>query len=118
MHTFKTDSKGKLLINEMVYGDEQLIQNLEHLLRTRAGEWMFNDNHGFRRGVIEQKLPNRKQIVQAMHDCIYQEPRIALVLHVDYTFDRVRRFLVINFKARTTNGNEIGGEVNVNANWI
>lgn len=118
MHTFKYDRKGDWVMNELVHGDEQLIQNLEHLLRTRAGEWMFNDFHGFRREVIEQKLPNRKQIVQAMHDCLYQEPRVAEVLFVDYEFDRVRRNLAITFKARTNNGHEVGGAIDVNLKWI
>lgn len=118
MHTFKYDDKGDWVLNELVHGDEQLIQNLIHLLRTRAGEWIFNLQHGFRREVIEQKLPNKKQIIQAMHDCLYQEPRVAEVLSVDYEFDRVKRFLKINFRARTTNGSEVGGEANVNSSWI
>lgn len=118
MHTFKYDDNGDWVFNELVHGDEQLIQNLKHLLRTRVGEWMFNDNHGFRRSVIEQKLPNKKQIIQAMHDCLYQEPRVAEVLYVDYEFNRIKRHLTINFRARTTVGNEIGGEAVVNQIWV
>ncbi|MEG0470790.1 MAG: hypothetical protein RR588_00490 [Solibacillus sp.] len=118
MHTFKYNDQGDWVLNELVHGDEQLIQNLVHLLRTRAGEWMFNDYHGFRREVIETKLPNSKQIVQAMHDCLYQEPRVAEVLSVDYEFNRIKRNLAINFRARTTNGTEIGGEAGVNISWI
>lgn len=118
MHTFKYNDDGDWVFNELVYGDEQLIQNLKQLLRTRVGEWIFNDNHGFRRSVIEQKLPNKKQIVQAMHDCLYQEPRVAEVLSVDYEFNRIKRFLSINFRARTTNGDEVGGEAVVNQIWV
>lgn len=114
MNTFKYNDDGDWVLNEMVEGDEQLIQNYKHLLRTRVGEWMFNDNHGFRRGVIEQKLPNRKQIIQAMHDCLYQEPRTAEVIHVDYEFNRIKRHLTINFRARTTTGSIVRGELNVN----
>lgn len=118
MHTFKYNKDGDWILNELVDGDDQLIQNLIHLLRTRASEWIFNLNHGFRREIIEQKLPDKRQIVQAMHDCLYQEPRIAEVLSVEYEFDRIRRNLRIDFRARTTNGTEVGGEANVNSSWI
>ncbi len=118
MHTLKYNEDGDWVLNELVHGDDQLIQNLKHLLRTRVGEWMFDDNHGFRRSVIEQKLPNKKQIVQAMHDCLYQEPRVAEVLSVDYEFNRIKRFLSINFRARTINGDEVGGEAVVNQIWV
>ncbi|MET4562171.1 hypothetical protein ABIA69_003357 [Lysinibacillus parviboronicapiens] len=118
MHTLKYNEDGDWVLNELVHGDDQLIQNLKHLLRTRVGEWMFNDNHGFRRAVIEQKSPNKKQIVQAMHDCLYQEPRIAEVLSVEYDFNRIKRHLTIYFKARTTTGSEIGGDAVVNQVWV
>lgn len=118
MHTFKYNDDGDWVLNELVYGDEQLIQNLVHLLRTRAGEWLFNLNHGFRREVIETKLPDQKQIIQAMHDCLYQEPRIAEVLHVDYEFNRIKRHLTIHFRARTTTGSIVGGEANVNVSGL
>lgn len=118
MHTLKYNDDGDWVLNELVHGDDQLIQNLKHLLRTRVGEWMFDDNHGFRRSVIEQKLPNKKQIVQAVHDCLYQEPRVAEVLSVDYEFNRIKRFLSINFRARTINGDEVGGEAVVNQIWV
>jgi len=118
MHTLKYDDNGDWELNELVYGDEQLIQNLKHLLRTNVEEWMFNKNHGFRRTIIEQKIPNKKQVVQAMHDCLYQEPRVAEVLSVEYDFKRIKRLLTINFRARTTNGNEVGGEAVVNQIWV
>lgn len=118
MHTFKYNEQGDWILNETVSGDDQLIQNLVHLLRTRASEWMFDLQHGFRRNVVERKSPNQKEIVQAMHDCLYQEPRIAEVLIITYEFNRIKRMLVINFRARTTDGNEIGGVADVNAGWI
>ncbi|GLC88265.1 hypothetical protein [Lysinibacillus piscis] len=114
MHTFKYDEDGDWVLNELVAGDEQLTQNLKHLLRTAVGEWMFNEQHGFRRSIIEQKIPDKKQIVQAMHDCLYQEPRVAEVLSVEYDFNRIKRRLTIDFRARAVNGNEIGGEAIVN----
>ena len=49
-----------------------------------------------------------------MHDCLYQEPSVAEVLSVDYEFNRIRRHLTINFRVRTVEGREIGGEAIVN----
>lgn len=118
MHTLKYNDNGDWVLNELVYGDDQLIQNYKQLLRTRVTEWMFDDFHGFRRDVIEKKLPNKKEIVQAMHDCLYQEPRTAEVLSVEYEFNRIKRFLSINFRVCTTNGKEIGGEAVVNQIWV
>lgn len=115
MHTFKMNKDGDWILNELVYGDEQLIQNYEHLIRIRAGEWLFNLRHGFRREVLEDnKIPDRKQVIQAIHDCLYQEPRTAEVLYVDYEFNRIKRLLIINFRVRTTNGNEVEGSLDVN----
>lgn len=118
MHTLKYDDDGDWVFNELVDGDDELIQNYIHLLRTRVGEWMFNENHGFRREVIERKTPNRKEIIQAMHDCLYQEPRTAEVISVEYEFDRIKRLLTINFEARTTSGSTVGGEANVNVSGL
>jgi len=53
-----------------------------------------------------------------MHDCLYQEPRIAEVLSVEYDFNRIKRHLTIYFKARTTGGSEIGGDTVVNQIWV
>jgi hypothetical protein len=118
LHTLKYNDDGDWVLNEFVDGDDQLIQNYIHLLRTRVKEWMFNENYGFRRDVIERKLPNRKEIVQAMHDCLYQEPRTAEVLSIEYDFDRIKRTLSIQFKARTTTDTIIGGETNVNVSGL
>ncbi len=118
MNTFKYDDEGDWVLNELVEGDEELIQSLKHLIRTRVGEWFLNDLHGFRRGVVEKKFSDRKEIIQAMHDVLYQEPRVAEVLSVEYEFNRIKRKLSIDFRARTTDGNEIGGDIVVNSNWI
>lgn len=50
-------------------------------------------------------------MVQAMHDCLYQEPRVAEVLRVEYGFNRIKRHLTINFRARTVEGHEIEGRL-------
>jgi hypothetical protein len=113
MNTLKYKD-GDWVLNETVSGDEELIQCLIHLIYTRAGEWFLNQNHGFRRSVLETKQPNEREITQAFYDCLYQEPRIREVITIDYEFDRIKRTLKINFKARDTNNTEVGGEVNVN----
>ena len=118
MNTLKYDDEGDWLINELIDGDAELIQSLKHLIRTRVGEWFLDDLHGFRREVVEKKFSDRKEIIQAMHDVLYQEPRVAEVLSVEYEFNRIKRKLSIEFRARTVDGDEIGGDIDVNSSWI
>lgn len=110
MKSFKINDNGDLVINEMVEGDEELIQCLKHLIYTRVGEWFLNLNYGFDRSVIEQKKYDEREITQALYDAIYQEPRIKQVTSLTFEFDKINRHLKINFTAVTADG----GEINVN----
>lgn len=107
MKSFKINDNGDLVLNEMVEGDEELIQCLEHLFYTRLGEWFLNRNHGFNRSVIEKKQYDEKEVAQAIYDTIYQEPRIKQVTSLTFEFDKVKRHLKVNFTAVTTSGGEI-----------
>jgi hypothetical protein len=117
MKSFKINSSGDWVLNEMVEGDDELIQCLTHLIYERVGEWFLNENHGFRREVLETKQPDEKEITQALHDCLYQEPRVQEVINIDYEFDRIKRKLAISFVVRTNTG-QAGGELNVDLTRI
>jgi hypothetical protein len=111
MNAFKYKD-GDWVLNETVSGDDELIQCLTHLVYTRVSEWFLNENLGFRRRVIEQKKPNEQEITQALHDCLYQEPRVQEVISIEYEFDRIKRTLRISFQIRTSTG-QVGGDVDV-----
>lgn len=118
MHTFKYNDQGDWVLNELVYDDEQLIQNLEHLFRQRVSEWLFDERQGFRHEDVWKRKIERRAIVQAIHDCVYQEPRVAEVLEVDYEYEKIQRRLKIFFKARTVTGSEIGVDLSVNVSRV
>lgn len=112
MKTFEIDGTGDWTL-ETIEEDQELIQCLKHLIYERLGEWFLNQDHGFERSVFEEKDYTDSDIVQAIYDAIYQEPRIIEVIKVDFNFNRITRLLSLAFRLRTENG-EAGGEFNVN----
>lgn len=118
MHTFKYNDQGDWELNEMVYGDEQIIQNLKHLFRQRAGEWLFNEIQGFRHEETWQKNVDKRVITQAVRDCAYQEPRVAEVKDVQVDFNKIQRRLIIKFTAVKENDERIEVNFDVNTNGL
>jgi hypothetical protein len=108
------DETGDWILNEMIEGDDELIQCIKHLFYTRVQEWFLNLNYGFRRDVLEGKKVIESDITHAIHDCIYQEPRVKEVTNLTIDFDNLTRHLSIGFDIIKQDGQVIGGEfVNV-----
>lgn len=116
MKTFEINDSGDWTL-EMIEGDDELIQNIKHLIYERVGEWFLNEDHGFRRYVLEEKRFSESEIVQAIYDAIYQEPRITEIVKVDYAFNRIKRKLSIALRLRTAEG-IVGGEIDVDIGRI
>ena len=114
MHTFKYDDQGDWVFNELVNGDNLIIQNLKHLFRQRVSEWLFNEQQGFRHEETWEKKIRRPVIVQAVYDCAYQESNVVEVTSVDFEYNKIKRLLKIYFTARLQSGNTI--EVNLDVN--
>ena len=118
MHTFKYNDQGDWELNELVEGDDLIIQNLKHLFRQRVSEWLFNEQQGFRHEETWEKKIRRPVIVQAVYDCAYQEPSVSEVTEVDYEYNKIQRHLKIFFKARLSSGNKVEVNIDVNTNRI
>lgn len=116
MKTFEIHDGGDWTLG-VAEGDDELMQSITHLLYTRAGEWFLNLDHGLRRSVFEEKKAQRSEVVQAIYDCIYQEPRVTEISELDYEHNRLSRVLTVRFRL-TADGDEIGGEVNVDVGRI
>ncbi|WP_381482194.1 hypothetical protein [Sporosarcina contaminans] len=116
MKTFEINSVGDWTL-EMIEEDDELIQNIKHLIYERVGEWFLNEDHGFRRYVVEEKRFSEREIVQAIYDAIYQEPRITEIIKVDYAFNRIKRKLTIGLQLRTAKG-IVGGVIDVDFSRI
>lgn len=96
-----------------------LIQNLKHLIYERLGEWFLNEEHGFRVEVLQEKHYSESEIVQALYDAMYQEPRVLEVIKLDYDFNRLSRHLIIDFQIDTTLGTlESRGEFDVDTRGL
>lgn len=111
MKTFEINGVGDWTL-KIIEDDAELIQSIKHLIYERLGEWFLNLDHGFRRSVFEEKSYSEKEILQAIYDAIYQEPRISEIIKVDYHFDRIKRRLYIALQLETEDG-EVGGELDV-----
>lgn len=109
MKTFEVNDSGDWTL-DMIEGDDELMQVIKHLIYERLGEWFLNEDHGFRRDVLEEKRFSESEIVQAIYDAIYQEPRITEIIKVDYNFNRITRKLSISLRLRTED-EEIGGDL-------
>ena len=118
MHTFKYNDQGDWVLNELVHGDELVVQNVKHLFRQRVTEWLFNELQGFRHEETWEKKIRRPVIVQAVYDCAYQEPQVDEVTDVDFEYNKIKRLLKINFTARLLGGSEIGVSIDVNTNRV
>ena len=118
MHTFKYNDQGDWELNEMVHGDEQIVQNLKHLFRQRASEWLFNELQGFRHEQTWEKVVDKRVITQAVYDCAYQEPRVAEVKDVQVDFNKIQRQLNIKFTAVKADGERIEVNFSVNSNGV
>lgn len=111
LKSFEINNDGDWTLG-IVNDDKELIQCLKHLIYERIGEWFLNQDHGFRRGVLEEKHYSEPEIVQAIYDAMYQEPRVVEIIKVNYEFDRINRHLSIDFNLRTADG-ELRGDFNV-----
>lgn len=118
MHTFKYNDSGDWVLNELVHGDDLVVQNLKHLFRQRVTEWLFNEQQGFRHEETWEKKIRRPVIVQAVYDCAYQEPQVEEVTNVDYEYNKIRRLLKIYFTARLKSGITIEVNIDVNTNRV
>lgn len=108
MRTFEVNDNGDWTLST-VEGDAELIQNLKHLVITRVGEWFLDRDQGFRVEVVERKDVTKSEILQAIYDALYQEPRVLEVISASFDFDRKLRELTVIFSVRTETGT-IGGE--------
>jgi len=118
MHTFKYDDQGDWILNELVDGDEQIVQNLKHLFRQRASEWLFDERQGFRHEQTWEKVVDKRVITQAVYDCAYQEPRVAEVKNVVVDFNKIQRRLKISFIAVKADGEGIEVIFDVNSTRV
>lgn len=84
--------KGNLAIVE---GDDELNQSTAHGLRTALGEWFLDEEFGLDRDALLGKGFNENEATDAIVECVTQDPRIARVESITYTFNKTTRTLSV-----------------------
>ncbi|HAA4682692.1 TPA_asm: DUF2634 domain-containing protein [Listeria monocytogenes] len=114
------DSAGDLVIknDDIVMTDEisDIVQSVRMILRTREGEFYFDENSGMNHENLFVKQPNfdyiKQDIVTAIEE---QEERISSVDSVLFNFDKNTRKLQVSIKMTRIDGPIDIEEVTLNA---
>lgn len=109
MKDFKVDNHGDLVIAK---NDLQFVQNKDLtaqkcrlVLSTNKGEWLLNRDEGINFNAILVKNPNRDEIIDTVRDGLRQIDDTFEI--TEYTFEVIKRHLILTFKAKNDSGEEI-----------
>ena len=95
----------------MVEGLEELDQNISVLMKINKGEWFLDLNEGLDYQLLFDKMETEDIKREEIYNRLMSDSRISSVESIDFHHDRGTRLLDITFKAVTTDGTEIEGEV-------
>ena len=113
MKGFALDSNGDLLIenNEisLVVGDSLLQQKVQTVLRTNLREWFFDWEQGVDFNNLLGKNTNAELVRYEIERGLAQVDETFSITEYSYEVDRASRRATVTFKARTENGEEVGG---------
>lgn len=109
MKDFKVDNHGDLVIAkndlQFVQDKELTAQKCRLVLSTNKGEWLLNRDEGINFGAILVKNPNRDEIIDTVRDGLRQIDSTFEI--TEYTFEIIKRHLILTFKAKNDSGEEI-----------
>jgi phage baseplate assembly protein W len=97
----------------MVSDDDELLQCVEEILRTNAGEWFLNDSIGFARFEVLGSKFNEDTAINSLTEAVLQEPRIDSVENITVDFDRKTRKMSVTFEIMKVTGETLIGEVEI-----
>lgn len=109
MKDFKVDNHGDLVIAkndlQFVQDKELTAQKCRLVLSTNKGEWLLNRDEGINFSAILVKNPNRDEIIDTVRDGLRQIDSTFEI--TEYTFEIIKRHLILTFKAKNDSGEEI-----------
>lgn len=109
MKDFKVDNHGDLVIAkndlQFVQDKDLTAQKCRLVLSTNKGEWLLNRDEGINFGAILVKNPNRDEIIDTVRDGLRQIDSTFEI--TEYTFEVIKRHLILTFKAKNDSGEEI-----------
>ena len=111
MKGFAIDEKGDVIIKankiQMADNKELLRQKVQTTLSTNKNEWFLNKKEGINFDNIFGKKKSDEIIKNEIIEGLHQVDSSFVLTSFKCDFDRERRKLVISFKAKTGNGDEI-----------
>lgn len=109
MKDFKIDNHGDLVMAkndlQFVQDKDLTAQKCRLVLSTNKGEWLLNRDEGINFGAILVKNPNRDEIIDTVRDGLRQIDSTFEI--TEYTFEVIKRHLILTFKAKNDSGEEI-----------
>lgn len=109
MKDFKIDNHGDLVMAkndlQFVQDKDLTAQKCRLILSTNKGEWLLNRDEGINFGAILVKNPNRDEIIDTVRDGLRQIDSTFEI--TEYTFEVIKRHLILTFKAKNDSGEEI-----------
>ena len=97
----------------MVSDNDELLQCIEEVLKTNAGEWFLDDENGFARfNVLGQKF-DEETAVNEISAAVFQIEQVESIENITVDFDRKSRKLSVTFEIIKTTGETVIGEVEI-----
>ena len=97
----------------MVSDNDEILQCVEEILKTNAGEWFLDDAVGFARFEVLGNKFNEESTIDALSEAILQESRVDSLENLTVNFDRKTRKLSVSFEIIKTTGETVIGEVEI-----
>jgi hypothetical protein len=109
MKDLRVNASGDLILSgndlQLVSGKELTAQKCRLVLSTNKGEWLLDPEEGINFKAILVKNPNKDAIIDAVRDGLRQIDETFEI--TEYTFEVIKRHLILTFKAKNDSGEEI-----------
>lgn len=114
MKGFALDNSGDVIIKnneiQMVYGNELVRQKVSSVLGTNKREWFFDWDLGIDFSVLLGKGVNGELVKYEIEKGLHQVDESFEISEFSTSVDKTQRKLTVTFKAKASNGAEVGGE--------
>lgn len=115
MINFKVSEDGRIILDgqnniSVVSGQDEFTQAVEEILKTNAGEWFLDPDHGLDRFEILGKKVDAEHATDILRAAIFQEPRVDRIEKLELEFEKINRKLIVKFEIIQTTGETVEGE--------
>lgn len=114
MINFKLDSSGDIVIDgqnniALISGDDELMQQVNEVLRDNVGEWFLNPLHGFERSEVQGKNFDNNRVIDAIYNAMLQIEEVNRIENINLDFDRKNRKITIVYNFTKSDNQAVNG---------